>query len=166
LTRDGEVWSLGSGARRLQLKDTKGLRWLSRLLAEPGREFHVLDLAAEGEAVDGGDHGGILDAEAKRQYSERIATLRGEEEEALSFNDSERAHRARSELESLAQQLAAGLGLAGRERRSGSALEKARINVQRRLKDAVQRIAKQDSALGRHLERSLQTGTYCSYQPE
>jgi len=166
LCRDGEVWSLSSGQQRWQLRDTKGLRWLSKLLAEPGREFHVLDLTCEGEAVDGGDNGAILDAQAKRQYAERIEALRAEETEAESFNDMERAHRARAELESLAQQLAAGLGMGGRERRSGSALEKARINVQRRLKDAVQRISRQDSALGRHLERSLQTGTYCSYQPE
>jgi hypothetical protein len=39
------------------------------------------------------------------------------------------------------------------------------VNVQRRLRDAVRRIAQQDPELGRHLERSVRTGTFCRYEP-
>jgi hypothetical protein len=34
------------GGRTLRLRDLKGMRYLARLLADPGREYHVLDLVA------------------------------------------------------------------------------------------------------------------------
>ena len=46
--RDGEYWTVGHRGLVVTLRDTKGLRDLGRLLAEPGREFHVLDLMAAG----------------------------------------------------------------------------------------------------------------------
>jgi Adenylate and Guanylate cyclase catalytic domain len=48
LRRDGEYWTVGHRGLVVTLRDTKGLRDLGRLLAEPGREFHVLDLMADG----------------------------------------------------------------------------------------------------------------------
>jgi hypothetical protein len=44
LRREGEFWTLQRGGRALRLRDSVGLRHLARLVAEPGREFHVLDL--------------------------------------------------------------------------------------------------------------------------
>ena len=46
--RDGEYWTIGYRGLVVTLRDTKGLRDLGRLLGEPGREFHVLDLMAAG----------------------------------------------------------------------------------------------------------------------
>jgi hypothetical protein len=37
--------------------------------------------------------------------------------------------------------------------------------VQRRIKDAIQRIAEQDSELGAWLQRVVRTGNYCSFRP-
>jgi hypothetical protein len=37
--------------------------------------------------------------------------------------------------------------------------------VQRRLKDAIRRIADQDADLGVWLGRAVQTGNYCSFRP-
>ena len=45
--RDGDVWSIGSD-RIVRLRHSKGLLYLSRLIAEPGREFHALDLVGQG----------------------------------------------------------------------------------------------------------------------
>ena len=81
------------------------------------------------------------------------------------MNDPARAARARAEREALADELARGVGLGGRERVAGAAAERARVNVQRRLKDALDRIAAADPALGKHLARSIKTGTFCSYEP-
>jgi hypothetical protein len=47
----------------------------------------------------------------------------------------------------------------------GSHVERARINVQRRLKDVVRRVEEQDPALGRYLAAALQTGIWCSFRP-
>jgi hypothetical protein len=39
------------------------------------------------------------------------------------------------------------------------------VNVQRRLKDAIRRIAEHDAALGRDLDATVRTETYCVYRP-
>jgi hypothetical protein len=38
------------------------------------------------------------------------------------------------------------------------------VNVQRRLKDAVSKIAEADAALGRRFAAAVRTGTYCSFR--
>jgi len=97
----------------------------------------------------------------------RIADdLREQIEEAESWGDASRAERLRHELEQIATELARGLGLGGRQRRAGAAVERARINVQRRLREAIRRIGEQDAKLGRYLDRSVRTGTFCAYEPE
>jgi tetratricopeptide (TPR) repeat protein len=45
--REGEYWTIGFQRVVIRLRDTKGLRYLRTLLAAPGQQFHVLDLAAE-----------------------------------------------------------------------------------------------------------------------
>ena len=47
----------------------------------------------------------------------------------------------------------------------GSNVERARVNVQRRLKHAMQRIAEECPAAGKHLEWAIRTGSFCSYRP-
>ena len=42
---EGDYWTVGIDAHRFRLKASKGLQQLARLLREPRREFHVLDLA-------------------------------------------------------------------------------------------------------------------------
>ncbi len=53
LRREGDFWTLAHAGKVSRLRDSKGLRYLARLLAEPGREFHVLDLAAANGAQVG-----------------------------------------------------------------------------------------------------------------
>jgi predicted ATPase len=60
----------------------------------------------------------------------------------------------------------AALGLGGRVRRSGSAAERARTAVTARVRDAIRRISEAHPELGRHLERSVRTGTFCVYEPD
>jgi tetratricopeptide (TPR) repeat protein len=168
LEREGELWICTCGGEEFNLKNTKGVRMLAQLVAEPGREIHVLDLSGTpptDQAIDGGDAGEVLDATAKAQYQRRVEELRAEIEEAEGFNDPARAARAKEELEIIAGELSKAFGLGGRERRSGSAAERARVNVQRRLRDAVKRIVEQSPAAGKHLEWALKTGMYCSYDP-
>ncbi|HSK52599.1 MAG TPA: AAA family ATPase, partial [Clostridia bacterium] len=50
--RNGDVWSIG-GERIVQLRHSKGLAYLAKLLSEPGREFHALDLAGDGAVAAG-----------------------------------------------------------------------------------------------------------------
>src|SRR5215212_8811963 len=46
LRREGDYWSVELGTQSLRVRDLKGIRYLAQLTAQPGREFHVLDLVA------------------------------------------------------------------------------------------------------------------------
>ena len=107
----------------------------------------------------------ILDEEARRQYRARVLELEEDLEEAESWNDPARADRARQELDFIQQELSQAVGLGGRERKVGSAAERARVNVQRRIRDAIRRIESHHPGLAKHLARSVRTGTYCAYEP-
>ena len=55
LAREGDVWRLDYEGRMLRVRDAKGMRHLALLLANPGIEFHAVDVAtaAEGGAAPG-----------------------------------------------------------------------------------------------------------------
>lgn len=164
LQREGEVWSLRApSGSTLRFKHSKGFEYLRSLLDRPGQSLHVVAFAGVVERT--GDAGVVLDERAKAEYALRLAELREQQSEAEHFGDHGRTARAASEIEALAQQLAAAVGLGGRDRRAASDVERLRINVQRRLKDAIERIERADASLGRYLARAVKTGIYCSYVP-
>jgi hypothetical protein len=167
LVREGELWTVSAGMSVVRLRDTRGLEMLAELVANPGREMHVLALMGAGtaEAVDGGDAGTLLDQEAVADYRARLDDLDDEIAEADAWNDAARAGRAREEREALTRELARGVGLGGRERRAGGAAERARTNVQRRIRGAIRKIGESMPELAAYLERAVRTGTYCSYEP-
>lgn len=155
--------------RTFHLEDLEGLQLLSRLVEARGREVHVLDLESPtGAAPDGAfsDAGEGIDDQAKEAYRRRVTELREQLAEAEAWNDVGRQERARAELDALTSELSRAVGLGGRARRSGSHVERARVNVQRRLKDAIGRIEAEHPELGKHLAWAVRTGTYCRYQPE
>jgi AAA ATPase domain len=175
--RDGDVWTLGYQGREVRLRDSKGLRDLAVLLAGPGSAVAALDLAAAD--ADGrpratepaglhqpADTGEVLDHQAREAYKRRLAELEEEASEADAFADAERSARVAAERDALVAALAEAYGLGGRPRRSGSPAERARTAVTARIKDAIRRVGEAHPALGRHLSRSVRTGTFCSYEPE
>ncbi len=158
------------------------MRYLARLLAEPVREHHVLDLvAAETGTSDpqvGGGHatgpsrsafgdaGEILDPLAKEAYRRRLAEIDEDIEQAHALGDAERAAQADVERDFLVRELASALGLGGRDRRAASASERARAGVTRAVRQAMARIGEHHPDLGEHLSRTIRTGTYCTYNPD
>ena len=165
LAKEGELWSFESGGRPFRLKDSRGVQMLAELLLHPNREFHVLTLAGA-EAVDTGDSGEVIDREAAQAYREHVEDLREQLAEAESWGDRARAEGLRQQLEQVTAEIARGVGLGGRSRRAGAAAERARVNVQRRLRDAIKRVGELDAKLGRHLDRAVRTGTFCAYEPD
>ena len=69
-------------------------------------------------------------------------------------------------MEFIAHELSAAVGLGGRDRRAASAAERARVNVTRALRREIRRIADEDAGLGRELETTVRTGTFCAYEPD
>lgn len=173
LRHEGDVWTLAHGGVVIRVKDVRGLHYLARLLAEPGREFHVLDLA--GAATGGaapreaapatGDLGPVLDERAKRDLRARLEELREREEEAERNDDVESAAQAREEIEALAAELARAVGLGGRDRKAGAIAERARASVTKATRAAIRLIAERDEVLGSVLSHAIRTGAYCSYEP-
>jgi hypothetical protein len=167
LDQEGDVWCVRFEGDELRVKNNKGMGFLAALVAEPGREIHVLDLATP--ATDRprdvvADE--MIDETARNEYRARIIELRAELDEAQQWNDSARAQRLAEELDALTAELARGVGLGGRPRHFGTNAERARVNVQRRIRDAIRRLAQKHEALGRHLDRSVRTGMHCCYDPE
>lgn len=168
-TSEGDVWRLSYGGTVARVSSTRGLALLATLVGQPGQDVHVLDLVhPQGgrERVDTSDDGEVIDAAARDAYRRRATDLAEELEEARAFHDLGRIERLENEIEALTQELSRGLGLGGRVRRGKSAAERARVNVRKRIRDALDRIGRVHPSLGRHLERSVRTGTTCRYDPE
>jgi Domain of unknown function (DUF4118) len=186
--RHGDYWTIQYQGQIAHLKATRGLHCLVSLLEQPGREFHVSELTdaflevpiavasgvVSGGSQEGGggvrsarfqDAGPILDLRAKAEYRRRLAELREELEEAQRFNDRERSTRAQKEMDSIADQLAAAVGLGGRNRRATSRAERGRSAVTKRIKNSINKITAIMPALGGHLATSVKTGYFCSYNP-
>jgi non-specific serine/threonine protein kinase len=186
LRRAGDVWTIDDGRTTLHLNDGRGVRLLAMLLSRPGQEIHSLDLVASvdgaapaaGPAQSGGQEtagrfgvqggtGPRLDAAAKAAYRARMLELSADIAEADARGDGAHAERARIELEFVARELELAVGIGGRDRDvSGSHAERARVNVTRAIRSTLKRIAGYDARLGRDLESSVRTGTFCVYEPD
>ncbi len=162
---DGDVWSIEHCGRSVRLRDAKGLHDLAALLARPGEEIHVLDLA--GSAIRGRDSTvPVLDSRARAEFKRRITDLDEDLAEAQAHHDLGRVERVESEREALLDEMRRATGHAGKDRGLGpSTVERARKAVTARLRDTIGRIEAVLPELGSHLDRSIVTGTYCRYQP-
>lgn len=182
-TRVGDYWRIAYEGGELQLKDSKGLKYLALLLASAGQPLHALELVTletnsldakpdRGSGRDSGksfvetstDLGATLDWRAKSEYRDRLLQLQEDLAEAEAFNDTERAAKAQIEMDALIQQLEQGLGFGGRQRKPEA--ERARTSVTKAIKGAIAKIEEHHPALGRHLQVTVRTGTLCSYQPD
>jgi hypothetical protein len=161
--REGELWRLSYADREVHVPHAKGLADLAVLLATPGRDVAAVDLAG---AVRGGDTGPVLDGAARDAYRRRLQDLDDDLDEAHTRADIGRVEHLAAERDALIAQLSAAVGLGGRARRSGSPVERARTTVTARIRDALRRIESTHPELWRHLDRSIRTGTYCSYRPD
>jgi tetratricopeptide (TPR) repeat protein len=183
---NGDYWTVGYQGETVSLKASKGLAYIHRLLGSPHEEFHALDLLSGGSGTEFipespadetsstdslltvgrlGDAGEMLDGKAKQDYKLRLIELRENLEDARERGGSERAEEIQSEIDFLAREITRAVGLGGRDRRAGSAAERARLNVTRAIKAALQKISEHHKVLAEILERSIKTGSFCSYGP-
>lgn len=179
-TCDGDTRAICFGGRTVLVRDLKGLRYLARLLAEPGREFHVLDLVAvengtlgvgrRGDAseLDGEAGAGlpVIDVQAREAYRRRLADVDEDIDDAARMNDVGRLELAQRDRDYLVAELTRAVGLGGRHRAVGSTAERARTSVTRSLRYALRRLAEHHPRLASHLDQAVRTGTYCSYTPD
>lgn len=179
--REGDFWTLAYGGRSVRLKDSRGLRHIATLLANPNREISALELAggraAEsaagardarelGLAAGGlGAPDDLLDSGARAAYKRRLDELSEELEQAEAFHDPERAARAREELDFLSAELTRAAGIGKSARRAPAPAERARVSVTKAIRQSLRRIDEEHEPLGRHLAAAVKTGTFCRYMP-
>jgi predicted ATPase len=178
--REGDVWQIDFEGRTIRLKDTKGLRYLARLVAAPGREIAAIDLAADGIAggatsmggaatdalsVVGGSTEDVLDATARAAYKARLLELQQEIDEAERV-DPDRAGLLQEEFDAIVGELTAATGLGGRDRGAATPAERARQSVTKAIRSSMDRIASEHPSLGAHFEHSVRTGVMCTYSPD
>ena len=164
---EGDFWTLGHAGKVSRLRDSKGLRYLARLLGDPGREFHVLDLAAGGDVRASGARGQYAPARAGRRRARRARQARLSEPARRPARRARggggpqrprprRGSAARDRRAHRAARRAVGLG--GRDRAVGAVAERARSSVTKALRHAIRLIGANDPALSRLLTQTVRTG--------
>ncbi len=162
----GDTWRVDCDGEIFDVRDSRGMQLLARLIERPREEFHVLVLASDsGHSVAESNAGEMLDERARREYTRRLTELADDIAEAERNVDSGRVTRLTAEKEMLEQELLRAFGLGGRSRQARSASERARVNVQRRIKDALARITEISPRVGQYLDGAVRTGTYCCFRP-
>ncbi len=167
LRRQGAGWVVGLGEESTVLADSKGLRHLHRLVTRPETPISATVLAglADGAGRPGGDAGTVLDRRAVAAYRARLTMLDAEIDEATRDGHETRLRVAQDERDALIAELGRGTGLGGRLRVDKSDAERARINVTRTVREAIERIGADCPRLAEHLRASVKTGTWCAYHP-
>lgn len=169
---DGGTRTVGLGSRTVTVPDLVGLRYVARLLAEPGREFHALDMTAveHGTPAEGRPDAQqglpVLDEPARRAYRRRLAEIDEDIDDATAANDLGRLALAQRDREYLIVELQRAVGLRGRARTTGGSAERARSSVTRSIRYALKRLADHQPELAAHLEGRIRTGAYCCYEPD
>ena len=165
LARDGDDWVLAAGDERARLRDGRGLHYLRALLAAPGRDIPALDLVAGGAGLAGAGTGPVLDAAARHAYRRRLDVLAADLDAADRVGDRAAAMRIGAERQALVDELRRAAGLGGRSRLGAPEAERARVNVTRTLRAAIERIAPAAPLAAAHLRGSIKTGAACRYEP-
>jgi hypothetical protein len=174
--REGDYWLVIFDGHTVRVRDLKGMRYLARLFADPGREYHVLDLVAEtghGAQVDSSHagnpprrHSATRRVPLERRTPTADAWPRSKMITSIKRAPSatERAAQADAERDFLVRELA---HLAWAVAIDGtSASERARAGVTRAVRQAIDRIGEHHPQLGEHLSHTIRTGTYCAYHPD
>jgi len=165
LRPDRGGWRLEAGQEQIWLADSRGLQHLRALLAAPRRDIPSLDLAAGGPGLRPAAAAPVLDAAAVASYRHRLGALEAELDDADAAGDAGRSARAEAERDWLRGELRTATGLGRRVRRTTAESERARVNVTRALRAALDRIAVAAPKAGAHLQASIRTGLACRYDP-
>ena len=185
---EGKEWFVRYEGKSARLKDSINFKRIYYLLQRPNEEVLSKDLVdeflkpdpdslddrrrdmsseqlaeEEGLTERGGYRGeNTLDDQAIREYQERIDEIEDQIDIALSTGNEERVAELIEEKEMLRDEL----GYSGTGDREKDSLDKHRKTVQKSISRGVDKISEAHEVLGTHLEESIDTGFFCSYEPE
>ncbi|MBK1877977.1 hypothetical protein [Pelagicoccus mobilis] len=160
---EGATWRLVFDGEEATVGDSKGIRFLAKLLAKPSEEFSAFALANPDAASESFEVSDLetTDTASLRRYKERLLDIDEDLEEAIAFDREDEIERLEEEKDSILKHLAEVSGAGGRSRLQGEK-EKARQSVQRAFKRMLASLP-----IGRsHIETRLKTGYTCTYTPD
>jgi len=153
----GGLWLVGREGATFVLPRMRGLAHLHAMVSRPDTDLPAVTLVGGAVVEQSGIE--VLDADSRRFLGRKLAEL-----------DAAAAQSQRPELreerDAIAAYLAAGTGLGGRERMTGSHAERARVAVRKAVVAALAKIAESDPWLGRHLRARVRTGFECRYETD
>lgn len=172
--RDNQVWRVGFDDESGIVRHLKGMSMIAALLANPGREIAASTLAVVGDGSSPEDthralravsRQSVLDDRAVAEYRRRLDDIVVELDRADRRGDTEGSERLGAEFAAITAELETTHGLGGRRRAMTSDDERARVRVRKAIRTSLRRIEEQAPTLATYLERSIDTGLYCTYRP-
>ncbi len=161
--KQDDFWRMSFEGTDVRLTEVKGFNDLRKLLENPGQPIHCAELM--GTAI-GTARQPLIDDKARAAYQQKIKDLQQDISVAEQDNNLGVLENLQHEYDQLLEHLSSSLGLSGKVRQAGNPIEKARSAVTWRIRNAISKIEKAHPALGKHLAHSINTGTFCSYEPE
>ncbi len=162
----GDFWQLSFDGTTKFLKDSVGMGYIARLLAEPDREIPAVALLAARAGIDPlvatGSSGEILDDEARENYGRRYHELKEDLEDAKEDLDLGRVEKLETEMEQLTDELAKATGLRGNPRQKFDA-DRVRKSVSMAVSRDIDKITDKHEALGHHLTATISSGLTFRY---
>jgi hypothetical protein len=168
ICRQYRQWTLTFGDRQALVADRIGVRYLTRLLTNPGRPIPALELAGDSgaAALGAAARQPMLDDHARTAYRNRIHQLTHELAKADVRGDQVGSQRLQSELDTLLHEVGRITGKGGRTRTFADPGERARTAVRKAIKRALDDVTATEPALGALLAATVTTGNVCSYNAD
>lgn len=166
----GDYWDVAfDGSDIRHIKDTIGMGYIARLLAEPYRNVLAVQLLAARAGLDPrfawGSLGDLIDERGKRELRREYSDLTHQLAEAEKNDDLGQIGRIRPRLDQVSAELSRVLDKRGNPRTKSDA-----GNVGKAISTAISReidnIGGHLPALGRHLRGFIDTGTVFRYRPD
>jgi hypothetical protein len=170
IRKEGRYWTVAFRGRQVQLGGRTGPQYLAMLLQNPGRPIHVNELVS----------GGITDAPPTSGLGEGLDNERplayplADEEAIKGYENSLRqlerypaqGSAVQREMAQLQRAISEARGPSGRRRAFTDEGEKNRQSVSKALRRTLKDIATYHPELEKHLNRALNIGFTCKYDPD
>lgn len=179
LRRAGDYWSLvWDSGEQFQLRDTKGLQDIARLLQRPHESIWAATLASvapaalgesssfeDGLEPDNGRGVPAIDEQGITALRRCLADIGEEIAAATDRGAVAEVEELKETEEKLTSHLSAATNKNGRPRLTSGSGEKARTCVTNRIRRAIQTVRQTSPSFADHLDRYIETGSWVVYDP-
>jgi transcriptional regulator with XRE-family HTH domain len=165
ISRDDGRWLLTHRGRSVLVDDLIGMRYLARLVANPGTEIPALDLVTEHNHTTEPANHTVLDGRARAAYAKRARELIRELADARGNADHTHVERLESELDALTAEVKRQTGINSRSRHFSNPAERARTAVRKAITRAIDAIEPAEPEAADLLRAAVTTGYRCAYLP-